>query len=105
MTGSLPPQQRRANSQLCFPLAPATVRRRFLREYRARVGDSGPERDAAHDVEQQSMQRQFDQHHTRCHLRQANSAIGARQQATLLLVYRRSDGTDLEQLEAPAALA
>ncbi|MBX3458816.1 MAG: hypothetical protein KF696_02485 [Planctomycetes bacterium] len=109
VTGSLPPQaQRRANLAqlaLCFPLAPATVRRRFLREYRARVGDSGPERDAAHDIEQQSMQRQFDLNTMRvATCAEASSAIArVEKQATLLLIYRRSDGTDLEQLEAPLA--
>lgn len=111
VTGTTPPEPaRRANLAqlaLCFPEAQATARRRFLREYRARMADTGPERDAAHDIEQQAIQRQFDLNTMRiATCAEASSAIArVEKQNTLLLIYRRADGTDLEQLESPLAKA
>ena len=53
-------RQNLAYLSLCFLDAPSVARRRFLREYRACMGDQGVERDVAHDIESIAAQKQFD---------------------------------------------
>jgi hypothetical protein len=102
--------QRRQNLAyllLCFLDTPATVRRRFLREYRKAMGDDGVERDVAHDLELQAAQKQFDLNTVRiATCGEASSAIARVQRPdTLLLIYRKASNADLEQLEKPLAKA
>jgi hypothetical protein len=102
--------QRRQNLaylSLCFLDTPATVRRRFLREYRKAMGDDGVERDVAHDLELQAAQKQFDLNTVRiATCSEASSAIARVQRPdTLLLIYRKASSADLEQLEKPLAKA
>ncbi|MCC7508475.1 MAG: hypothetical protein IT464_03770 [Planctomycetes bacterium] len=109
VTGQLPPEaDRRANLAqlgLCFLDAPASARRRFLRHYRDVIADESPESDAAHDIERQGAQRQFDMNTLRIATCSEASSVIARVQkeGTLLLIYRRAEGTDLDQLESPLA--
>ena len=102
--------QRRQNIaylSLCFLDVPNTVRRRFLREYRAAMGDAGVERDVAHDLGLQAAQKQFDLNTVRISTcSEASSAIARVQRPhTLLLIYRKASSADLEQLEKPLAKA
>src|SRR5690606_25820221 len=92
---------------LCFLDAPSVARRRFLREYRACMGDQGVERDVAHDIESIAAQKQFDLNTVRiATCSEASSAMARVQRPeTLLLIYRKASNADLEQLEKPLAAA
>jgi len=100
-------RQNLAYLSLCFLDAPAVARRRFLREYRSRMGDQGVERDVAHDIESIAAQKQFDLNTVRiATCSEASSAMARVQRPeTLLLIYRKASNADLEQLEKPLAAA
>ena len=105
-----PEAARRANLaylSLCFVDAPKSAQRRFLREYRKAMGESGAEREFAHDIELQAAQKQFDLNTVRiATCGEASSAIARVQRpGALLLIYRRASNVDLQQLERPLAKA
>lgn len=103
--GELQRRQNLVYLSLCFLDAPATVRRRFLRDYRRFMADPPIDRELVHDIEGQASQKQFDLNTVRiATCGEASSGIARVQRPdTLLLIYRRASNADLEQLERPLA--